>query len=85
MSHALNNLITVLKGEDLILSSKIPFLGSPPEKKESVSTSTVYMLYTPEYAYREADGGELIEEMAEIANILNCYNESFRAWAKQRV
>lgn len=30
----------------------------------------VYVLYTPEYAYREVDGGELIEEMAEIANTL---------------
>lgn len=61
----------MLKGEDLILSSKIASLGSPSEKKkESVSTSMVYVLYTPEYAYREADGGELIEEMAEIANTL---------------
>jgi len=40
------------------------------KKKESVSTSTVYVLYTPEYAYRETDGGAFREEMAEIANTL---------------
>lgn len=73
----LSNLITVLKGEDLIVLQNPIFGFTIWKKKESVSTSMVYVLYTPEYAYREADGGELIEEMAEIANTLKWYNESF--------